>query len=55
MKAFEAAEDDVLKNTLPGAARLDVPDQFAPAFLTEVQKTHPQYFDDLPRLPTATN
>jgi len=55
MKAFEAAEDDVLKNTLQGAARLEVPDQFAPAFLSEVQKTHPEYFDDLPRLPTATN
>jgi len=55
MKAFETAEDDVLKNTLTGAARLDVPEQFAPAFLTEAQKTHPQYFDDLPRLPSATN
>ncbi len=55
MKAFEAAEDDVLKNTLQGAARLAVPDQFAPAFLAEVQKAHPDYFSDLPPLPTATN
>ena len=55
MKAFEAAEDDVLKNTLQGAARLVVADQFAPAFLTEVEKTHPEYFSDLPRLPAATN
>jgi sulfonate transport system substrate-binding protein len=55
MKAFEAAEDGVLKNTLQGAARLVVPDQFAPAFLAEVQKAHPEYFDDLPPLPTATN
>src|SRR5262249_15983460 len=33
MKAFEAAEDDVIKNTLQGAARLVVPEQFAASFL----------------------
>jgi ABC-type nitrate/sulfonate/bicarbonate transport system substrate-binding protein len=53
IQAFEAAEDDVLKNTLQGAARLDVPKQFAPAFLAEVQKAHPEYFDDLPPLPAT--
>jgi len=51
LKAFENAEDDVLKNTLKGAERLDVPGQFAPAFLAEVQKSNPEYFDDLPPLP----
>ncbi|MDO8535297.1 MAG: ABC transporter substrate-binding protein [Xanthobacteraceae bacterium] len=55
LKAFEAAEDDVLKNTLPGAARLKIPEQFSPSFLAGVQKTHPQYFNDLPPLPAATN
>lgn len=50
MKAFNAAEDDVLKNTLHGAARLVVADQFAPAFLAEVEKAHPEYFSDLPAL-----
>jgi ABC-type nitrate/sulfonate/bicarbonate transport system substrate-binding protein len=55
MKAFEAAEDDVLKNTLKGAARLVVPDQFSPSFLAEVERAHPEYFDDLPRLPARTN
>src|SRR5256714_14774725 len=50
MQAFEAAEDDVLKNTLKGAARLNVPDQFALKFLREVEKSHPQYFNDLPPL-----
>jgi hypothetical protein len=30
MRAFEAAEDEVLINTLKGAPRLDVPDQFRP-------------------------
>jgi NitT/TauT family transport system substrate-binding protein len=51
MKAFNAAQDDVLKNTLQGAPRLTIADQFAPAFLAEVQKVHPEYFDDLPPLP----
>jgi len=55
MRAFEAAEDDVLKNTLQGATRLAIPQQFAPAFLAEVQKAHPQYFDDLPPLPATVN
>jgi sulfonate transport system substrate-binding protein len=51
MQAFEAAEDDVLKNTLKGAARLNVPEQFASSFLAEVQKAYPEYFSDLPPLP----
>jgi sulfonate transport system substrate-binding protein len=55
MKAFNAAEDDVLKNTLPGAARLVVADQFSPAFLAKVEKTHPEYFNDLPPLKAASN
>jgi len=53
LQAFENAEDDVLKNTLKGAQRLDVPAQFAPAFLAEVQRSNPQYFDDLPPLPES--
>lgn len=48
MQAFEAAEDDVLKNTLKDAKRLDIPEQFAASFMTDVQKSHPQYFSDLP-------
>src|SRR5262249_12217233 len=51
LRAFEAAEDDVLKNTLQGAARLTIPDQFAPKILAEVEKAHPEYFSDLPPLP----
>ena len=54
MKAFEAAEDDVLKNTVKGAARLNVPEQFAASFLTDVEKTYPQYFSDLPPLAAAS-
>jgi len=50
MRAFEAAEDEVLINTLKGAPRLDVPDQFRPAFIAEVEKAHPEYFADLPPL-----
>ncbi len=51
MQAFEAAEDDVLKNTLKGAARLNIPDQFASLYLADVEKTNPEYFNDLPALP----
>jgi ABC-type nitrate/sulfonate/bicarbonate transport system substrate-binding protein len=50
LRAFENAEDEVLMNTLKGAARLDVPSLFRPAFMTEVQKEHPEYFADLPKL-----
>jgi hypothetical protein len=52
--AFEAAKDDVLKNTLKGAARLSIPEQFATSFLVEVQKAHPEYFSDLPPLPAES-
>ena len=54
IQAFEAAEDDVLKNTLQGATRLNVPDQFASSFMADVQKSNPEYFNDLPALPTTT-
>jgi len=27
-----------------------VPDQFRPSFMAEVEKTHPEYFADLPPL-----
>jgi hypothetical protein len=50
MRAFEAAEDEVLINTLKGAPRLDVPDQFRPSLMAEVEKAHPEYFGDLPPL-----
>ncbi|MGZ5584963.1 MAG: ABC transporter substrate-binding protein [Usitatibacter sp.] len=54
MQAFEAAEDDVLKNTLKGAARLDVPQQFASSSLAQVEKAYPEYFSDLPPLPAGS-
>ena len=50
LRAFENAEDEVLINTLPGAPRLDVPSLFRPEFMTEVEKEHPEYFADLPKL-----
>ena len=50
MQAFEAAEDDVLKNTLKGAPRLGIPEQFATSFLADAQRSHPEYFSDLPPL-----
>jgi sulfonate transport system substrate-binding protein len=51
MQAFDSAEDDVLKNTLKGAARLDIAEQFATAFLAQAQRDYPEYFSDLPPLP----
>ncbi len=54
MQAFETAEDDVLKNTLQGAARLNIADQFAVVFLAQVEQTHPEYFADLPPLPARS-
>jgi ABC-type nitrate/sulfonate/bicarbonate transport system substrate-binding protein len=51
LRAFENAEDEVLMNTLKGAPRLDVPGLFRPSFMAEVEKEHPEYFADLPKLP----
>jgi len=50
LRAFENAEDEVLHNTLKGAPRLDVPNLFRPEFMREVEKEHPEYFADLPKL-----
>jgi NitT/TauT family transport system substrate-binding protein len=50
LRAFENAEDEVLMNTLKGVARLDVPSLFRPKFMAEVEKEHPEYFADLPKL-----
>jgi NitT/TauT family transport system substrate-binding protein/sulfonate transport system substrate-binding protein len=50
LRAFENAEDEVLMNTLKGAARLDVPSLFRPKFMAEVENEHPEYFADLPKL-----
>jgi NitT/TauT family transport system substrate-binding protein len=50
LRAFENAEDEVLINTLPGAPRLDVPSLFRPEFMQQVEKEHPEFFADLPKL-----
>ncbi len=36
-----------------GAPRLKIPDQFAALFMADVQKTNPEYFNDLPPLPAG--
>lgn len=52
MRAFEQAQDEVLRLTLTNApARLSIPAQFNQAFLDEVQRAYPQYFSDLAPLP----
>ena len=50
LRAFENAEDEVLMNTLKGAPRLDVPSLLRPEFMQQVEKEHPEYFADLPKL-----
>ena len=50
LRAFENAEDEVLTNTLKGAPRLNVPSLFRPEFMQQVEKEHPDYFADLPKL-----
>jgi len=50
LRAFENAEDEVLMNTLKGAPRLNVPSLFRPEFMQQVEKEHPEYFADLPKL-----
>jgi ABC-type nitrate/sulfonate/bicarbonate transport system substrate-binding protein len=50
LQAFENAEDEILVNTLPGAPRLNVPKLFRPEFMQQIEKEHPEYFADLPKL-----
>jgi hypothetical protein len=44
MRAFSNAEDEVLMNTLKGAARRDVPSVFRPQFMPDVEREHPECF-----------
>jgi hypothetical protein len=50
MRASSNAEDEVLMNTLKGAARLDVPSVFRPQFMLDAEREHPECFADLPPL-----
>ncbi len=54
IQAFETAEDDLLRNTVKGGQRLDVPTQFSASFIADVQKTNPEYFSDLPPVPAQS-
>jgi hypothetical protein len=52
VRAFEEAQEDILRLTLTGApARLPIPEQFTPSFMAEVERAYPQYFSDLAPLP----
>jgi NitT/TauT family transport system substrate-binding protein/sulfonate transport system substrate-binding protein len=53
MQAFEAAQEDLLRNTVKGGTPLKIPEQFAISIMNEVQKSHPEYFSDLAPLPAA--
>ncbi len=51
LKAFENAQDDVLRLTLkPGTKPLKVTDVVLASFTETAQKRHPEYFADLPPL-----
>lgn len=53
MRAFEAAQEDLLRNTVKGGTPLNIAEQFATSITNEVQKAYPEYFSDLPPLPAA--
>ena len=52
LRAFENAQDDILKLTLTSAAkRLAISEVVLSSFVEAAQKAHPEYFSDLPPLP----
>jgi len=51
VRAFEAAQEDLLQNTVKGGKPLPIREQFALSILSEVQAAYPEYFRDLPALP----
>ena len=53
MRAFEAAQEDLLRNTVKGAAPLNIPEQFATSTMNDVQNAYPEYFSDLAPLPAV--
>jgi NitT/TauT family transport system substrate-binding protein/sulfonate transport system substrate-binding protein len=52
MLAFENAQEDLMRLTLKDAKRLAIPEVVLASFMEASQKAHPEYFSDLPSLPT---
>jgi ABC-type nitrate/sulfonate/bicarbonate transport system substrate-binding protein len=51
LRAFENAQDDLLKLTIKDAKPLKITDIVLTRFTETAQKAHPEYFADLPALP----
>ena len=51
LRAFENAQDDLLKLTIKDAKPIRITDIVLTSYTTTAQKTHPEYFADLPALP----
>src|SRR6185503_11263149 len=54
LKAFENAQDDLLKLTIKDAKPIPITDIVLTRFTEVAQKAYPQYFADLPQLPAGT-
>lgn len=50
-RAFENAQNDLLKLTIKNAQPLRITDVVLTAYAAAAQKAHPEYFSDLPALP----
>ena len=54
LRAFEAAQDEILRLTLKDAPRrLTITEVVLTSFVEAAQRSHPEYFSDLPPLPAA--
>jgi len=51
LRAFENAQNDLLKLTIKGAKPIPITDIVLTSYTAAAQKSHPQYFSDLPALP----
>ena len=52
LTAFENAQEDLMRLTLKDAKRLAITEVVLASFMEAAQKAHPEYFGDLPSLPT---
>ena len=51
VRAFENAQNDLLKLTIKGAKPIPITDIVLTSYTEAAQRTHPEYFADLPALP----
>ena len=51
LRAFENAQNDLLKLTIKDAKPIRITDIVLTSYTEAAQRTHPEYFADLPALP----